>query len=397
MIVLYKTRCAGPYHIKNNIPCQDSYAYKLLENGYIVSAVADGLGSCKHSDIGSKVAVDSAVDVCSGKLEAGMSDEEIIDIMKLAYMVADANVSTTAEKAGNSYDDYDTTLCLAIYNGINLYYGQAGDSGLVALTDTGEYIPVTSQQRDQDGAVFPLCFGLNYWEFGKVERNILGYALMTDGIWGKLVPPLLKDEDVRINVPLAEKMINYFEIEEGEINDLEKMMADYWENCPENYIDDDKTSLCVINTNLMPSRRSEDYYKEPDWAALREKAHKEREKKIQRSYEEKDTFTENIQEMNDLSDEQINILSGENKNENVSKLGQLAKDGIKNGLKKVKEIYKEEKLKNPFERKQTEETIEMKKSCKNAQKKKSQRKNDENKANMPKKSTALPEHIDIRT
>jgi hypothetical protein len=396
MIALYKTKCTGPYHKKNGIPCQDSYAYEVLDNGYIVAAVADGLGSCKRSDVGSKVAADSAVAVCSGKLGNDMSDEEIIEIMKLAYMVADVNVSTIAEKAGDMSDEYDTTLCLAIYDGRNLYYGQAGDSGLIALTNTGEYIPVTSQQRDEDGAVFPLCFGLSYWEFGKVERDVSGYALMTDGIWEQLFPPLLKDEEIRINVPLAEKMINYFEIEEGEIIDLEKMMSEYWEKCPEKFIDDDKTSVCVINTGFVPTRKSVDYYNEPDWASLREKARKEREKKIQHSFEAKDISAVDTQETNDFIDERIDSLSDDNAVENVLEFVQIAKDSITKGVERVKGTFKEEKLEIPFERKSMEDAVEQLKQRKDKQKAESNDDEADRKTNVSKKSTALPIHIDIR-
>lgn len=387
MMALYKTKCPGPYHIKNDILCQDSYAYAISDNGYIIAAVADGLGSCKHSDVGSKVAADSAIAVCDGKLEKNMTDEEIIEVMKLAFMVADANVSTVAEKEGDNYAEYDTTLCLAIYNGRNLYYGQAGDSGLIALTNSGEYIQVTSQQRDEDGAVFPLCFGLNYWEFGKVEREIAAFALMTDGIWEQIFPPLLKNEEIKINVPLAEKMLNYFEVEESEITELEKMMADYWENCPERLIDDDKTSVCVINTDFVPERKSEEYYKEPDWTALIERAHKEREKRIQHSHTVNENSIDNVQSMEAVEDEDIKKLPSENMDKAVAELVQIAKSGIKMGVDKVKEAFKEEKLEIPFERISIEEVIEQINQSQDKRKKES---------DDTKKAIALPTHIDIR-
>ena len=36
---------AGPYHIKNNIVCQDSYCVKKTNENITIAAVADGLGS----------------------------------------------------------------------------------------------------------------------------------------------------------------------------------------------------------------------------------------------------------------------------------------------------------------------------------------------------------------
>lgn len=50
----------GSNHIRNNLPCQDSWNIVSI-NGGIIAAVADGHGSdvCKHSDLGSKQAVDT--------------------------------------------------------------------------------------------------------------------------------------------------------------------------------------------------------------------------------------------------------------------------------------------------------------------------------------------------
>ncbi len=43
----------GNAHIENNIPCQDSLAYKMIDNNCGIAIVADGAGSCDNSHIGS--------------------------------------------------------------------------------------------------------------------------------------------------------------------------------------------------------------------------------------------------------------------------------------------------------------------------------------------------------
>lgn len=50
----------GNSHIRENIPCQDSCDLKEFDN-FIIAVVADGAGSCKHSDQGSKTVVDSSL------------------------------------------------------------------------------------------------------------------------------------------------------------------------------------------------------------------------------------------------------------------------------------------------------------------------------------------------
>lgn len=358
MKAVYKTRCVGPYHIENNTPCQDSCSYKISDKGYTVAAVADGLGSCKHSDVASQIAAESVVNVCAGKLEPEMNETEILEIMKNAFMVADANIFNTVNANDGNHSEYETTLCLAVYDGKTLYYGQAGDSGMIALTSEGEYIPVTSQQRDDEGAVYPLSFGLGSWVFGKVEKDVSAFALMTDGILDTLFHPLLRYEDVKMNIPLAERMLNYFEIEEQEVPELEKIMSEYWENCPEKIINDDKTTVCVINTDFVPSRQNEEYYKDPDWDALKAKEQKRRQEIREKLAEEEakastESSDKNTEIKLSLTHDTTNVQNEKTVEDVVDEIVQTTKENFKNGVDKISTIIstiKDEMSEKPTEK-----------------------------------------------
>lgn len=50
----------GTSHQKQGIVCQDYGDYRILDD-VIVGAVADGAGSAKHSDVGSKLAVETVL------------------------------------------------------------------------------------------------------------------------------------------------------------------------------------------------------------------------------------------------------------------------------------------------------------------------------------------------
>ena len=58
----FGTSVIGPGHIRNGLPNHDAYLSKNT-NRFTCIVVADGVGSCKHSDIGSKA-------VCVAVLEA---------------------------------------------------------------------------------------------------------------------------------------------------------------------------------------------------------------------------------------------------------------------------------------------------------------------------------------
>ncbi len=275
MIGRYKVCMAGPYHIAKNIPCQDAYSIRDTKEGAAVAvAVADGLGIDIFSDVGAKVASSSGVTHCAKHYVSTMSDEEVITLMREAFKKAYENVVKVATRAGNDLGQYDTTLCLAIYDGEKLYFGQSGDSGLVAVTRDGIYHPVTTQQRDDEGNVYPLCFE-TLWEFGKVE-NVASAMLMTDGIWEQICDPLLRFDERKINVSLAELFMNHYGLSDNEMKQMERAVYKYMRNFPSKLLDDDKTMVVLINSDASPNRLDDDYYKVPDWDTLAEKAKKYR-------------------------------------------------------------------------------------------------------------------------
>lgn len=274
MIISYKANMAGPYHIETGLPCQDSFAIKEGRDSYIIAAVADGLGSELYSDIGSAVAASTAVDYCAERISEGMSFDEIKKIMNNAMVHAYKAVLTRAEQDTNDPDEYDTTLCLCAYNGEHLYYGQSGDSGMVVLLQSGEYRRVTTQQRDEDGCVFPLCWGPEKWEFGYLENSVSSVMLMTDGVFEQVCPPVMRGKEIDINIPLARKFMDRFDCNEELVTALESAAYRYLENYPRNLLDDDKTVVVIINTANPAKVMPETYYAVPNWKALREEAEK---------------------------------------------------------------------------------------------------------------------------
>ena len=270
-MIIIKSNMAGPYHIDNNIPCQDSFAIDN-NNGFYIIAVADGLGSELYSDIGSSVASKTAVEYVSNNISQDMTLNELKKVMNNAFVYAYKAVLTRAAEDGNDSDEYDTTLCLAIYDGEHLYYGQSGDSGMVALLESGEYIRVTTQQRDEEGYVFPLCYGPDKWEFGEVESPVSAVMLMTDGVFEQICPPLLRNGEVDVNVSLAKRFLDKFEFTEVDESELEKTLYDYLEHYPRYLLDDDKTMIILVNPSRKPAQKAAEYYAIPNWEALSNEA-----------------------------------------------------------------------------------------------------------------------------
>lgn len=274
MVISYKVNMAGPYHEELGLPCQDSFAVMKVSDELFIGAVADGLGSELYSDVGSAVAVKKAVEYCARHITKDMTYEDIRKIMNNSFVYAYKEVLMKAAEDGNDSDEYDTTLCMVIYDGQQLYYAQSGDSGIVALLQNGEYYRVTSQQRDEEGRVFPLCWGPEKWEFGYVDEPVSAVMVMTDGVFEQICPPLMRHGEVDINIPLARKFLDRFDCTEEEVSVLEDAAYKYLKNFPSTLLDDDKTVVVLINTELLPEIKEEEYYAIPDWRALRTEAEK---------------------------------------------------------------------------------------------------------------------------
>ena len=272
MKCIYKTKAAGAYHIATGKSCQDAYFIKSNPEGYSAFAVADGVSTCEYAEIGSETAAQTSCTYCCDNLTPHMDDTEILKVMHESFLAADAAIREIARKEGNSLYEYGTTLCLAVIFNNTLYYGQSGDSGMIALLQNGQYITVTTQQRDELGRVYCLNSGEQYWVFDRLDSPISGVMLMTDGIWDVIVPPELQGRFPNVHVPCLEVVMNHFEDSEEELNALESKMNTYWEELPAKYTHDDKTTVVYIDTDYKPKRLDDTYYDVPNWEKIRKEA-----------------------------------------------------------------------------------------------------------------------------
>ncbi|MDR3209808.1 MAG: protein phosphatase 2C domain-containing protein [Oscillospiraceae bacterium] len=260
----------GQSHIDKGAVCQDAHSYAANED-FAVAAVADGLGSSKHSDVASKMAAQGAVKYCAANLRRGMAERDVYAVLRDAF----ANVHFEIKRqAGDRLDDFDTTLSLAIFMGGAVFYGHAGDSGIVALRADGVFERVTEQQNGEgvgkERPVFPLAAEAR-WMFGKHPHPARAIFLMTDGVWDRVVPPLLQGQRCEYDVAFLHYVYSNLDRArdsrscnawiEKEVRALEPNLINY----------DDKTLVAVIDTSVKLRQQSAEYYKYPSrelWSRL---------------------------------------------------------------------------------------------------------------------------------
>ena len=268
MICKYGFKVKGASHEKEGTPCQDAFVIVPCDDDMVIAAVADGLGSCAYSEIGSEKVVKAATRYCKQNLVQSDSPDDILKTIKSAFFEAESEVEKEAESNNHDLVQYHTTLSLAVLIGDTLYYGHSGDSGIIALTTEGRFEKVTKQQRDEDGYVFPLFFNDDRWDFGQFDKKVCSVLLATDGMLECLLPRLLKNEP---HVSTVGKLMDNrsLHIDKERENTVKEQMESYIKTIPSERVGhDDVTIVVLVNTSIEPRTQPMEYYKEPDWTEL---------------------------------------------------------------------------------------------------------------------------------
>ena len=274
MFYAYGVSVQGTYHTSNGVVCQDAHQIVRCGDNMIVAAVADGLGSEKYTDVASRLAVDTAASYCAENIKEGDDSDDILAVIRASFMISQRYIEKTAADRGHDFDQYDTTLSLAVVIHDTLYYGHSGDSGILVMGEDGAFYQVTKQQRDDMGRVFPLAFE-DHWVFQEYEKKVVSVLLATDGMLEAFFPIYIRDEKVNIHVPLASFLMDRDRLhiaEEGE-EAVRSKMENFISSISPLQINDDKTIAVVINGTTVSGRQPDEYYEEPDWAMLKSRFH----------------------------------------------------------------------------------------------------------------------------
>jgi len=172
----------GTLHLKEGLPCQDAFLYDLIDNRIGVIAVADGLGSAVHSDLGALIAVKSAI----LKAKDSVNSTRLDDLPELPIHMLNAareGIQEAATLAGLNVSDLATTLIVVLFGPDFVFTAQIGDGAAVGLIGgelrmlsgpseseyTNEVIPITDRDWEQH---------IRYSQIREVAQAL---AVFTDG------------------------------------------------------------------------------------------------------------------------------------------------------------------------------------------------------------------------
>ena len=278
MLGYYKMSLIGTAHqaSKDGV-CQDASDVVVLKNGWVVAAIADGLGSAKKSEIGSTTAVKTVLSFVSENHPDKWHEESLMSLLRTAYHKALKTIRTLSEENHDELCDYDTTLTTVIYNGINVVYGHVGDGGIIALSSYGDYSVLTKAQKGEAfNETYPLRAGPENWVFSVAREDVCSLIMMTDGIFDVATHWLLSKTEQPIYVHFVRPFMDINILKVSTSADFENAQIEITEFFKSTYnkqITDDKTIVGIINTDVKPQTKPDEFYAEPDWKTLSKEHH----------------------------------------------------------------------------------------------------------------------------
>lgn len=253
MITGYDFHLQGKRHQKNAKPCQDYSLLYEIYPAWKIAAVADGVSSSANSEVASEIACKTACDFIKkafpfDNFSCKLVESDILPVILSSLHAAANAVEAYAEEKGQSPEDYDTTLIVALYNGQSAFIGMIGDSGAAVLKDDGELL-FSSPMNDDQGHVYPLRFRKAY-QTARVD-DVAALFCMTDGIF--------KDYLVKFgqhSKELADEFIPYKVLSEQQPDDISAYLKEFCrtviDRCQANdSLTDDLSVALLVNTDKL--------------------------------------------------------------------------------------------------------------------------------------------------
>lgn len=271
MLIHYEASVTGPSHKLQGRSNQDCHCVRVVEvpraedagdaaesceapatpapRQAIVAAVADGVSSMILSGEGAHLASEAAVDAAAEAFVRGELVPGDASALKGVFERALRAVADVA--AGEPAADiasFACTLCLVVWDGARVWYGNAGDSGAIAVDAAGVPFVLTHLHRGPLSCqVFPL-HDTYHWEFG-FATGAAGVLMATDGMLEKFAT--WEPGSYGAPTDFNREAIDLFmacDIDTDDVPALCGGAAGYLRALPATCVDDDKTVVALINT-----------------------------------------------------------------------------------------------------------------------------------------------------
>jgi len=180
---MFGVSVAGPSHVKLGIPCQDACQFAVLGQAAGVVAIADGLGSVRHSDWGASRAVAAAVAAVQEEWTRQPAAGSLTELAQKGMAAARRALEALGLQEGCPLDELACTLLVIVLHEGRAAAGQIGDGAAVVQTAAGLRLLSGPGEAEYVNEVTPLT--ARGWErevrLAAEVADVRGLLAFTDG------------------------------------------------------------------------------------------------------------------------------------------------------------------------------------------------------------------------
>ena len=240
----------GTSHQKTDTPCQDAHGYRVLSNGTLIAAIADGAGSADRSAEGAALAVEEILDIVAATINVQQpkTESDWHTVLTSAFAKTHHTIALFAEAEESPCRLFATTLTCAVVTGQWLAVAQIGDGVAVAKQQSGDLFVTLAPQRGEyanETTFLTMEEALNHVEIEIYHQSVQALVLMTDG----LIRLALNVSANTPHLPFFQPLLN-FANQIGDNPEAQGQLAAFLSServCART--DDDKTLVLAVRNN----------------------------------------------------------------------------------------------------------------------------------------------------
>jgi Protein phosphatase 2C len=176
---------SGTSHLRQGLPCQDAH-YWVQSGKLLIAAVADGAGSAPLAEVGSQLAVKTAVDFLTAQSQGNTTAESPWkDWLFSAFEASYTTLKDEAEKRSVNLSDLATTLIVAVAESNFVAMAQIGDGAVVVGDYSGQIVSLSAPSQAEylnETTFLTAPDALLQTQFQVWNHPLRHLALLTDGL-----------------------------------------------------------------------------------------------------------------------------------------------------------------------------------------------------------------------
>lgn len=187
----------GKSHIENDLPCQDASKVKRISRNCGVAIVADGAGSCRHSQLGSKILTENGVSLFATRLgkSAFVRRKRILRkdhwrrIVFGCFYEMYHELAVQSNRNDYKLKDLSSTIIVVAYAPWGLMVAHIGDGRAAYSNSSPEWKPLFTPFSGSEAGTTVFFTSDRVWkqpdkyiETTVVNDAITGFSILSDGM-----------------------------------------------------------------------------------------------------------------------------------------------------------------------------------------------------------------------